>query len=163
LQVRFCGYSGDLRTIMPCHESCEGGGVYASLSIDVDNSRTLVTCDPSLQHRYIFSGNPLRYGAQCPRSCSSLTSAGILCSYVTFRLVFRPEGSCHHDFLAKILRKIYYRAPRVLTKNLFAFIIDNTSYYDTKDYKVQFRFYAFLFNTVVSREGDKMEDWRFLI
>jgi hypothetical protein len=163
LQVRFCGYSGDLRTIMPCHESCEGGGVYVSLSIDVDNSRTLITCNRSLQHRYIFRRNPLRYGALCPPSCSYLTSARILCSYVTFRLVFPSEGSCYHDLLEKILRKIYYRAPRVLTKNLFAFIIDNTSYYDTTDYKVWFRFYAFLFNIVVSREGDKMWNWRFLI
>jgi len=136
LLVCFYSYSGDLRTIMLYRESSEEGGVCASLSIDVDNSGTFITCDLAVQHRHIFNGNPPRYGAKCARSCSSLTSAGILCSYVTFRLVFRPKGSCHHDFLAKILRKIYYRAPRVLTKKLLAFIIDNTSYYDTKDYDV---------------------------
>lgn len=138
-----------LRTIMPCDELCEGDSVYTSSSIDVESSRIFITCDLSVQHRYIFSGNPPRHRTQCPRSCSSLTAAGRLCSYVIFRLVFRPKGSCRHDFPAKILRKIYYRAPRVLTKNLLAFIIDNTSYYDTKDYDVQFRFYGFLFSTVV--------------
>jgi hypothetical protein len=64
---------------------------------------------------------------------------------------YLPQGSCKYDFLAKNLRKIYYRAPRVLTKNLFAFIIDNTSDCDTEDYKVYFRFDAFLFSAVVSR------------
>ena len=52
---------------------------------------------------------------------------------------------------------------RVLTKNLFAVIIDDTSYYDTKDYKVYFGFYAFLFNGAVSWDGDKVGDRWFLI
>jgi hypothetical protein len=80
---------------------------------------------------------------------------------VTSRSVFRRKGSCHPDFLAKILRKIYYTASRVLTKNIPAFIIDSTSYYDTTDCDVRFRFYAFLFRTVAQWEGDKVEDWRF--
>jgi len=149
LLVCFYNYSGDMRKVMLYRELSEEGGVCASLSIDVNNSRTVITCDLAVQHRHIFNGNPPRYGAKCPHSCTSLTSAGILCSYVTFRLVFRPKGSCRPDFLAKILRKIYYRAPRVLTKNLLAFIIDNTSYCDTKDCEVWFRFCAYLFSTVV--------------
>ena len=73
------------------------------------------------------------------------------------------NSSYHQEFLAKIVRKTCQMPQRVLTKNLFAVIIDDTSYYDTKDYKVYFGFYAFLFNGAVSWEGDKVGDRWFLI